>query len=70
MVKTVSFKRLILPAVLPQVSLIVVRGPPTFWRSPLSENEGPLRTTLRENETRLFDNRPITSGLDHINENG
>src|ERR1700726_2370879 len=34
MVKTVSFKRLILPAVLPQVSLIVVRGPPTFWRSP------------------------------------
>jgi hypothetical protein len=30
MVKTVSFKRLILPAVLPQVSLIVVRGPRLF----------------------------------------
>jgi hypothetical protein len=24
---------------------------------------------LRENETTLFENRPITSGLDHINEN-
>jgi len=24
----------------------------------------------RENETTLFENRPITSGLDHINENG
>jgi hypothetical protein len=34
MVKTVSFKCLILPAVLPQVSLIVVRGLPAFWRSP------------------------------------
>jgi hypothetical protein len=33
------------------------------------ENEGPLKTTLRENETTLFENRPITSGLDLINDN-
>jgi len=33
------------------------------------ENNGPLRTTLRENETTLIENRPITSGLDQINEN-
>ena len=35
----------------------------------LSENNGPLKTTLRENETTLIENRPRTSGLDHINEN-
>ena len=34
MVKTVSFKRLILGAVLTQVIPMVVRGPPTFCRSP------------------------------------
>jgi hypothetical protein len=33
------------------------------------ENIGPLKTTLRENETRLIENRPITSALDHINAN-
>ena len=31
--------------------------------------EKPLRTTLRENETTFFENRPITSALDHINAN-
>jgi hypothetical protein len=29
----------------------------------------PLKTTLDENETTLFENRPITSALDLINEN-
>jgi hypothetical protein len=38
-------------------------------RTELIENDGPLRTTLRENETTLFENRPITSALDRINEN-
>jgi hypothetical protein len=33
------------------------------------ENIGPPKTTLRENETRLIENRPITSALDHINAN-
>jgi hypothetical protein len=33
------------------------------------ENESPLKTTLCENETTLFENRPITSALDHINAN-
>ena len=33
MVKTVSFERLISGAVLTQVIPMVVRGPPTFWRS-------------------------------------
>jgi hypothetical protein len=40
------------------------------FETELSENKGSLRTTLRENETTLFENRPTTSGLDHINENG
>jgi hypothetical protein len=39
------------------------------FQTTLDENEGLLRTTLRENETTLFENRPITSGLDHINAN-
>jgi hypothetical protein len=30
------------------------------------KDEGPLRTTLHENETTLFENRPTTSGLDPI----
>jgi hypothetical protein len=33
------------------------------------ENKSPLETTLRENETTLFENRPITSALDQINTN-
>src|ERR1700686_5124360 len=36
------------------------------FQTTLFENERPLRTTLRENETTLFENRPITSALDHI----
>jgi hypothetical protein len=39
------------------------------FQTTLSENEGPLRTRLRENETTLFENRPTTSGLDQINAN-
>jgi hypothetical protein len=35
----------------------------------IDENKGPLKTTLCENETTLFENSPITSALDHINEN-
>jgi hypothetical protein len=35
----------------------------------LIENKSSPKTTLRENETTLFDNRPITSALDHINAN-
>ena len=34
-----------------------------------SFNKWSLRTTLRENETTLFENRPRTSALDHINAN-
>jgi hypothetical protein len=30
------------------------------------ENKEALRTTLRENETKLSENRPRISGLDHI----
>jgi hypothetical protein len=39
------------------------------FRTTLIENEGPLRTGLGENETTLFEKRPITSALDHINAN-
>ena len=35
------------------------------FETELSENNGPLKTELRENETTLID-RPITSGLAHI----
>ena len=42
----------------------------THSRTTLSENERTLKTRLRENETTLFKNRPITSALDHINANG
>ena len=38
------------------------------FQTTLFENERPLKTTLRENETTLIENRPITSELDHINE--
>ena len=38
-------------------------------RTTLRENSGPLRTRLRENETTLIENRPITSALDQINAN-
>jgi hypothetical protein len=36
------------------------------------ENNPPLRTTSDENGPTLFENRPTTSGLDHIrrSENG
>ena len=40
------------------------------FQTTLFENERPLKTTLRENETTLFENRPITSALDQINANG
>ena len=40
-----------------------------LFRTTLAENEGPLGTTFRENETTLFENRPITSGLNHTNAN-
>jgi hypothetical protein len=39
------------------------------FETELSENKSLLKTTLCENETTLFENRPITSGLDHINAN-
>jgi hypothetical protein len=39
------------------------------FQTTLDENNGPFRTTLRENGTTLFENRPKTSGLDHINDN-
>jgi hypothetical protein len=32
----------------------------------LGENNGPLRTTLRENKTTLIENRSITSELDEL----
>jgi hypothetical protein len=40
------------------------------FRTELSENKASLKTTLRENETTLSENRPRISALDHINENG
>jgi hypothetical protein len=39
------------------------------FETELNENERPLRTTLRENETTLFENSPRTSTPDHISEN-
>jgi hypothetical protein len=33
------------------------------------ENKRSPKTTLRENQTTLFEKRPITSALDHINAN-
>ena len=39
------------------------------FRTTLIENKSSPKTTLRENETTLFENRPITSALDQINEN-
>ena len=39
------------------------------FRTELSENKGALRTTLRENETTLSENRPRISALNHITEN-
>jgi hypothetical protein len=47
-----------------------VWSPLRSFETELSENKGPLKTTLCENETTLFENSPITSALDHINENG
>ena len=41
----------------------------TRFGTTLIENTSSPKTTLRENETTLFENRPNTSGLDHINEN-
>ena len=35
----------------------------------LIENKSSPKTTLDENETTLFENRLITSALDHINAN-
>ena len=40
------------------------------FETKLSENEGPLKTAFAENQTTLIENRPITSGRDHITENG
>ncbi len=41
-----------------------------FGRSPSRcENKWSLKTALRENETTLFEKRPMTSGLDHFEEN-
>ena len=40
------------------------------FQTTLFENERPLRITLRENKTTLIENRPTTSALDRINENG
>ena len=39
------------------------------FQTTLIENKSSLKTTLRENETTLFENRPITSDLDRINAN-
>jgi hypothetical protein len=39
------------------------------FQTTLIENKSPLKTTLDENETTLFEKRPITSALDHINAN-
>ena len=36
------------------------------FETKLTENKWSLETTLRENETTLFENTPITSELDHI----
>src|SRR5271166_4379548 len=55
MVKTASFKRLILRADLRQVSLIVVRGPPTFWRSPMLGANPPTLTQALPRLADLFD---------------
>jgi hypothetical protein len=45
------------------------RQHPRGFEIELSENRWSLKTTVGENETTLFENRPNTSGLDHINEN-
>ena len=44
---------------------MTVRG----FETESSENKSSPKTTLRENETTLIENRPNTSALDHINAN-
>jgi hypothetical protein len=39
------------------------------FQTTLIENKSSPKTTLRENETTLFENRPNTSAVDHINAN-
>ncbi len=39
------------------------------FQTTLIENKSSPKTTLRENETTLFENRPHTSALDQINAN-